>query len=209
MVYGVDSTVNMGKYDRIYQVASEQKVDINTLIKFDGVQWGQIQPSITLEQRLWKDLTIEPNITMSSFDWTRAEGINYAFNPNVDLKYYFNRAYREREGKNVIGFSADYFSVGFSYTMTDDKSFYNNQMEDEFIDYTGGSLGLTDDYYSYTSWRVMYGLQRKIGNMAYADFSIGGEKFYFRDFGNSKVLPTIKIKLGFALSTEQFKRLSR
>lgn len=207
--YGVDSISKMGNYDRIYQMVSEQKVDLNTLIKFDAVQWGQVLPSITVEQRLWKDFTIEPNITMSSFEWSRPEGINFALNPNLDLKYYYNRARRQRLGKNVIGFSADYFLVGYSYTWTDDKAFLNYELEQNHIDYSQGVEGLTDDYYSYHSWRFMYGIQRKIGNMAYADFAIGGEKFFFGDMGESKLMPAINIKLGFALSIEQFIRFSR
>jgi len=207
--YGVDTVNSLGKYDRIYQMVSEQKVDVNTLLKFDAVQWGQIQPSFTIEHRLWHDLTIEPNITASSFGWTRDGGIDFAFNPNLEFKYYFNRARRERQGKNVIGFSADYFLIGFSYTLTDDKGFFTYQLDDNHLVFEGGVEALTDNYYSFTSWRVMYGIQRKIGNMAYADFAFGGEKHYFNDFGNSKIIPTLKVKLGFALSREQLKRFSR
>ena len=207
--YGVDSTSYIGKYDRIYQLVSEQKVDVNTLIKFDAVQWGQIQPSVTVEQRLWRDLTIEPNITMSSLEWSRSEGLNFAFNPNVSLKYYYNRSRRERLGMNVIGFSADYFLLGFSYTLTDDKTFFNYELGNHYMPYGDGTDGLTEDFYHYTAWHFMYGLQRKIGNMAYADLAIGVEKHYFNEFGVSKLMPSIKIKLGFALSVEQFKRFSR
>lgn len=207
--YGEDSTSQAGKYDRIYQMVSEQKVDVNTLIKFDAVQWGQIQPSVTVEQRLWKDLTIEPNITISSLDWSRDGGFDFAFNPNLDFKYYFNRSRRERMGKNTIRFSADYILVGFSYTLTDDKTFFNYELGDNYIDFEGGESALIDDYFSYTSWHIMYGFQRKISNIAYADFAIGGERHYFREYGTSKIIPTIKIKLGFAMSPKQFKRLSR
>lgn len=206
--YAEDTLSNIGKYDRIYQMVSEQKVDVNTLMKFDAVQWGQIQPSITIEQRVWRDFTIEPNLTMSSLHWSRDGGIDFALNPNLEFKYYYNRAHRERLGKNVIGFSADYFLVGFSYTLTDDKVYFSNQMEEKQV-FDGGSESLTDDYYSFTSWRFMYGIQRKIGNMAYADVACGIEQCDFKDFGRAKVTPTFKIKLGFALSREQFKRLSR
>lgn len=207
--YGEDTLSSVGKYDRIYQVVSEQKVDANMLIKLDAVQWGQVQPSLTIEQRVWRDITLEPNLTMSSLHWSRDGGIDFALNPNLELKYYFNRNRRERLGKNVIGFSADYFLVGFSYTLTDDKVFFAYQLGDNYIDLIGGSDALYADYYNFTSWRVMYGLQRKIGNMAYADLAIGGERHYFREYGTGKVIPTIKIKLGFALSREQFKRFSR
>lgn len=207
--YGVDTISSVGKYDRIYQMVSEQKVDVNTMIKFDAVQWGQIQPSITIEQRLWKDFTIEPNLTISSLGWSRDGGIDFALNPNLELKYYYNRAHRERLGKNVIGFSADYFLVGFSYTLTDDKAFFAYQLEDKHITLDGGTEILTANYYSFLAWRAMYGLQRKIGNMAYADIAFGFEQHDFNDFGRAKVMPTFKIKLGFALSREQFKRLSR
>jgi hypothetical protein len=144
---------------------------------------------------------------MSSLNWTRDGGIEFALNPNLELKYYYNRARRESLGKNVIGFSADYFLVGFSYTMTDDKVYFSNQLGEKHI--SGGSEALTDNYYSFTSLRVMYGIQRKIGNMAYADFAFGGEQHDFRDFGRTKIIPTLKVKLGFALSREQFKRFSR
>ncbi len=207
--YGEDTVTNISKYDRIYQVISAQKINVNTLIKFDAVQWGQIHPSITVEQRLWKDLTIEPNITMSSLEWSRDEGYDFAINPNLDLKYYFNRSRRERLGKNVIGFSADYILVGFSYTYTDDKSFYNYELEDSYIELENGTASITDSYMHIASWHVMCGMQRKIGNMAYADVAIGCEKNYFGSYGTSKVIPTIKIKLGFALSPEQIKRICR
>lgn len=207
--YGEDTISNVGKYDRIYQMVSEQKVEVNTLMKFDAVQWGQIHPSLTIEQRLWRDLTIEPNLTMSSLKWSRDGGIDFALNPNIDLKYYYNRARRERLGKNVIGFSADYFLVGYSYTLTDDKGFYAYQLSENHIELEGGEESLIEEYYSFTSWRAMYGLQRKIGNMAYADVAFGLEQNDFKDFGTAKIMPTFKIKLGFALSREQFKRLSR
>lgn len=207
--YGEDTTVNVGKYDRIYQMVSEQKVNINTLWKFDAVQWGQIQPSVTVEQRLWKDISVEPNFTLSSFKWSRPEGINFALNPNLDFKYYFNRARRERLGKNVIGFSADYFSFGMSYTFTDDKVFYSNELGENYIKEPNEVVDLEGDYFSYFSWHVMYGLQRKIGTVGYADIAGGFERNYFGEYGTSKIIPTIRIKLGFALSTEQFKRVTR
>lgn len=207
--YGEDTVSNVGKYDRIYQMVSEQKIDVNTLIKFDAVQWGQIHPSITVEQRIWKDFTIEPNITFSALEWTQDEGYNFALNPNLDFKYYFNRKHREQLGKNVIGFSADYLLVGFSYTLTDNISVFNNSLEKGHIDLGDGLTVLEDDFYKYTSWRIMYGLQRKIGNMAYADVAFGIQHFNFGDYGTSKVIPAIKIKLGFALSRGQIKRFCR
>ncbi len=206
--YSEDTTSHVGKYDRIYQVMSEQKVNVNTLYKFDGVQWGQLQPSFTVEQRLWKDFTVEPNLTLSALDWSRDGGIDVAFNPNLDFKYYFNRSRRERLGKNVIGFSADYFSIGFSYTLTDDKAFFAYELEENHLKPAEQQV-FDKDYYTYHSWRIMYGIQRKIGNMAYADFSGGIERRFFKGFGASKLTPTLKVKLGFALSREQFKRLSR
>lgn len=208
IVYGEDS-LNEGKYDRIYQMVSEQKVDINTQIKLDAVQWGQIQPSFTVEQRIWKDITIEPNITFSSLDWSQNQGINYALNPNLDIKYYFNRARRERLGRNVIGFSADYFSFGMSYTLTDDKAFYNYTLGESYIELPNGVNDLIGETFDYYSWRAMYGIQRKIGNIAYADIALGLQRNYFGDYGTSKVIPLIQVKLGFALSTEQFKRFTR
>lgn len=209
IVYGEDSTENVGKYDRIYQMVSEQKVDINTLIKFDAVQWGQVQPSFTVEQRIITDFTIEPSLTASSLKWSREEGLDFAITPSVSFKYYYNRARREGLGKNVLGFSADYFLLGFSYTFTDDKVFYSYALGDNFIVLPNGVNDLNDSYFHYNSWFLMYGIQRKIGNMAYADIAGGVERNYFGDFGDSKVIPVIKIKLGFALSTDQFQRLTR
>ena len=207
--FGEDSVGSVGKYDRIYQMVSEQKVDVNALIKFDAVQWGQIQPSIAIEQRIWQDFTLEPSLTMTALSWSRDGGLDFALNPNLDFKYYFNRARRERLGRNVLGFSADYLLVGFSYTLTDDKVFFDNQLGKKHIIDEGEVIALTDERYSFTSWRLMYGVQRRIGNMAYADFAFGGERHDFRVYGKGKILPTFKIKLGFALSREQFKRLSR
>ncbi len=207
--YGVDTTVNVGKYDRLYQVASEQKVEINTLMKFDAVKWGLLLPAFTLEQRIWKDFVIEPSVSFSSLKWSLKEGFDFAFNPNATLKYYYNTNHRVRRGKKTIGFAADYFAVAFSYTLTDDNSYYNYILNTKHMSYDGGTEGLTDDFYSYFSWRAMYGLQRRIGNVAYADFALGVERFYFGDFGTSKTLPTFQIKIGFALSAEQLKRLSR
>lgn len=189
-------------------VASERVLQ-NTQLKFDAVQWGQVHPSFTVEQRLWRDLVVEPNLLLSSFNWSKDGGINFAFTPNVSLKYFFNRAYRERKGANVVGFSSDYIAVGFSYTMTDDKSFFDYELEEKYVKELEHPVLLEDDFYYYHSWYVLYGIQRKISKMAYADVSGGFEKTYFGSFGSSKVLPVIKIKLGFSLSPEQFKRLTR
>lgn len=208
--YGVDTTMSEGKYDRIYQVVSEDKVTLNTLIKFDAVQWGQIHPGITVEQRIWKDIIVEPSFTVSSAEWSRTEGIKYAITPDITLKYYFNRARRERMGKNIIGFSGDYISAGLNYSITDDRSFYYYQISDSYIDLPVlADQSITDDLYHYYSWHVLYGLQRRFGKVAYVDVAGGIERNYFGDDGMSKVLPTIRIKIGFALSREQFKRFTR
>lgn len=198
-----------GKYDRLYQVVSESKVDVNTLIKIDAVQWGQVQPSLTMEQRIWKDATLEPSATFSSLDWSQAEGIRFAITPDVCLKYYFNRARRERLGKNVIGFSADYLSVGFAYTYTDDKVFYNNELGKSYITLDNGESDLEGDHFSYYNWYVLYGIQRRFGKVAYIDVAGGVERNYFGEYGTSKVIPIIKIKIGFSLSVEQIKRFVR
>ena len=207
--YTADTTVNIGKYDRLYQVASEQKVEINTLMKFDAVKWGQLKPAFTLEQRIWNDLTIEPSVSFSSFKWSLKDGFNFGLNPDLAVKYYINRNHRLRRGKNTIGFSADYILVGLSYTLTDDKDFYNYELGNKHINHDGGASELEKDFYSYYSWRAMYGLQRRIGNVAYADFSVGVEKYYFNGFGHSKLMPSVNIKLGFVLSGVQLKRLSQ
>ena len=54
IVYGTDSSA-VGKYDRLYQMIASERILQNTQIKFDAVQWGQVHPSVTVEQRLWKD----------------------------------------------------------------------------------------------------------------------------------------------------------
>jgi hypothetical protein len=208
ITYSEDTTENINQYDRYYQLTSEQKRDVNTLLKFDAVQWGQVHPSLTIEQRIWKNLTVEPSITFSSLAWSSELGINFAFNPNVSLKYYFNKKRRERLGKNVIGFSGDYISVNFSYSVTDDKNFFEYELGDNFLNLEDGDE-LTADFYNYASWNIMYGIQRKFGKLAYADISGGIQRSYFGDYGISKVLPVIKLRLGFALSIEQFKRFSR
>lgn len=207
--YGQDTVVAEGKYDRLYQVVSESKVDVNTLIKVDAVQWGQVHPSITVEQRIWKDFTVEPSFTFSSLDWSRAEGIKFAMKPEASIKYYFNRSRRERLGKNVVGFSADYFAVGFAYTFTDDKVFYNNELGESYITLENGESDLVDDHFSYYNWYVLYGIQRRFGKVAYVDVAGGMERNYFGDYGISKIIPTIRIKIGFSLSTEQVKRFVR
>lgn len=208
VVYGTDSSA-VGKYDRLYQMVASERVLQNTQLKFDAVQWGQVHPSFTVEQRVWKDLIVEPNLLLSSFDWSTDGGINFAFTPNVTLKYFFNRAYRERKGASVVGFSADYIAVGLSYTMTDDKSFFDYELEEKHVKQPQDIINLEDDFFYYRSWYFLYGIQRKISKMAYADVSGGFEKTYFGAFGTSKLLPVIKIKLGFSLSPEQFKRLTR
>ena len=152
---------------------------------------------------------VESNLLLSSFNWSKDGGINFAFSPNVSLKYYFNRAYRERKGANVVGFSADYIAVGFSYTMTDDKSFFDYELEEKYVKQPDETVNLNDDFFYYHSWYFLYGIQRKISKMAYADVAGGFERTSFGAFGSSKLIPVIKIKLGFALSPEQFKRFTR
>lgn len=208
--YGVDTVSQVGKYDRIYQVVSESKVNVNTLIKFDAVQWGQLHPSITVEQRIWNDLTVEPSLTVNSLNWSRAEGIQYALRPEVAFKYYYNRSRRERLGKNVVGFTGDYFAVGMNYTITDDKVYYNYALGESYITLPGGVNDLeSSDLMSHYSWFAMYGMHYRFGKVAFADVSAGVTRNYFGEYGVSKVLPTIRIKIGFALSKEQFIRFTR
>lgn len=209
IIFGEDTVSTIDKYDRLYHMVAAEKVDRNTLLKFDAVMWGQKQPSVTVEQRVWKDIIIEPNLAFSSFDWSRDQGINFALKPTVDLKYYYNRTHREGLGREVVGFSADYIGFGFSYTFTDDKLFYGFELGDHYIELPEGELLPDRDFYTYYSWHVVYGIQRRIGKMAYADVSGGFEKTYFGAQGNSKVLPIINIRLGIAFSTGQFKRMLR
>ncbi len=209
IIYGEDSTASVGKYDRLYQMVASEKIDLNTLLKFDAVEWGQKHPSFTVEQRIWKDIIVETSLTFTSFDWSQDLGINFAFSPNVDFKYYYNRAHRARLGRKVVGFSADYISFGVGYTVSDDKAFYNYELSDSYIELPNGVNDLHGDFLTCYSWRMMYGLQRRIGKFAYADVSCGFEKTYFGDYGTSKLLPTIDIKLGFAFSVEKFKRVLR
>jgi len=225
------------QYDKMLKYFLIEKTEVKHLFKIDLFQIALGRLNISYETKLNNKTSLEFEGIGCIYEGTKIERTNnslifsdypriYYLNLNTDFKYFHNLSRRIARGKNTNGFSANYFSVGFSAHMF----FFDN---DYFRVNNDGTLGLiksvdpstletyftTDNTYHYNRQlifgkhyphestgflKIGYGLQRRIGNIGYIKSEIKMGIGTNKNFDCLYFMPEINIKAGFAFSS--FKR---
>ena len=219
----IDTTPN--QYDKLLKYFMVEKEDVNHLWKFNAVDWGTFNPSIAFEQRIKGrssfevEALLQPNYTkkgirmivaydpnIDPFSITNEKRIK--FGVNLDYRFYYNRNKREIKGKNTNGFSGNYLFFGGGINVSNLASEYINSNR-----YIHWDLG-----YAY---KAGLGVQRRIGNIGYADIKFGlmlenAPEYYYSNYPSGLdiaqpepisstnivyLIPFIDINLGIALKS--------
>lgn len=169
----VDSVHNsLSKYDQIFSLLSSEKTKINTIYKFNAVDWGQLQPSFSLETSLTPNLSIEPGFRLINFGVKNETGLKYLVEPSFISKYYYNFKRREKLGRETNGFSGNYFFAGFVMPFSDNYDWYSQHLENSYFLYADSPEEDHRTLYS-GNLQVGYGIQRRLASIGYIDFRAG------------------------------------
>lgn len=210
VIVSEDSVAQSNEYDRLFNLLSENRTKINTLIKLNAVDWGQLSPSIIIEQRVHKNLTVEPLIRVDGFGVSQQTGLKYLITPEIRLKYYYNMGFRERQGKNINGFSGNYFVASFSSPFGDTPDLSESILNKTyFYDYDLSELE-ANKIHSIGMLHVGYGLQRRFMDFGYFDMAVGLNYQVYNKYipEHKKLLPFIKIGIGFGFTPSKAKELT-
>lgn len=200
MVYSEDTTqIIESEYDRLYRLFLSDKKRIYTIIKINATDWGQLMPSIVVEQNMNHSYNFEVGMRLSAFDWSFENGINYAFTSTLDFKYYYNYKRREKRGRKTNGFSGNYFALGGALTVSD----YNTFMETEMLKHNiHFASPLNPKIYNIWSADLKYGIQRRLGAIGYIDVQAGFRYINYINYGEN-LLPILRVGIGFGLTKEK------
>ena len=210
IIVSEDSVMQTGEYDRLFNALSGEKTKITALLKFNAVDWGQLSPSIIYEQQLFSFLTVEPSLRLDGFSVEQQDGLRYMLTPELRFKAYHNFKYREQKGKNINGFSGNYFMVSYLNPISETPSmFESNLNRTYFYNYDLASYE-NNKYYSIGLLQLGYGLQRRFLNMGYLDIAAGVNwQLYQHNIGSKKTAAFIKIGIGFGLTPTKAKELNK
>lgn len=210
IIVSEDSTLKANEYDRLFNMMSENKTVITGLFKFNAVDWGQLSPSFIYEQKLLKNLSIEPSLRLDAFGSTQQDGLRYVITPELGLKYYHNTTYREVNGKNTNGFSGNYFVISYLMPFSDTPELFETMLNRQyFYDYKINTLEINKTY-ALGMIHFGYGIQRRFLNIGYVDCAFGVNfqtnniKLSYKD-----PLPFIKIGIGFGVTPKKAKELTK
>jgi hypothetical protein len=206
-----DTVFEVQKQDLLYRLLVEDRgIETGHLWKINIVDIGFLKPNLGYEQLITGPLTIEGYFSYgaASVGFVKDGVYSFLHNSSVELeqqfKYYYNLRSRERSGKKIYGFSANYVSSSLWYSQNDDMAFTTDSTS--FPNVKRYNLGFK------------YGIQRRIGNLAYVDVYAGvyycWEEIISTALSNQKVLnynnyvyPVLGIKAGFAI--DSFANLKR
>lgn len=201
-------TIN-NQYDKLFTYFIADKEEVKRLWKFNAVDWAVLNPSLALEQKLGKksSLEVETKIFLGDYigfvngyiynGWHQPKATIYA-----DYRLYTNLLKRERKGKPTNGFSANYFSAGIlgGYgkllsEYTDHVDYYGNNYYENTLQYRA---------------RLAYGIQRRIGSIAYFDVKIGFQYIFpvklTEDYYTYGDHSDLFIDLNFGIALKSLKR---
>lgn len=203
---GIPDSIDI-KYDRAYKLFVEKKpYEIKHLFKLNLFNVNLLAPGITYEQKLTKNISAEAylyisyakllfaNTELTNFketDLSDKSGMAcYSTGGYQMIKFYHNFNRRKLLDKNTNGFSGNYFSLKVSehYSFIDLK------------DYQNSSVFNGDRIRSYLVPGIAYGMQRRIGNIGYAEISLTANlsSVSHWNFGLEK---GITIKIGFSIES--------
>ena len=198
-----DSLPTENQYDYLLRTIAGQKQEIKTLIKFNTVEWGRLLPGIAVEQKISDIISAEPRIQFKSLNWNRSNGFNYTAEAAFDFKFYYNKIYLERMGRNTNGFGANYFVLGGAYAISNHNSYLSGILKDAFPE---TSYSLLSGYFNYYYAEAGTGYQRRLQNIGYIDIAAGIKYEHFIGFDH-RLSPYLKIGIGFGFTPETLKTL--
>ena len=204
-----DSSLQTSEYDRLFNLLSGDKTQINSLFKLNAVDWGQLSPSFIYEQRIYKCLTVEPAVRIDGFGVSQQNGLKYMITPEVRLKCYHNFRFRELRGKNTNGFSGNYFMAAFATPFGDTPSLLESQLNRQyFYEYDLSELPV-NEIQAIGLLQFGYGVQRRFLDIGYFDMAFGVNMQVYNDLiPKNKLLPFIKIGIGFGITPNKAKKLT-
>ncbi|MFB6318029.1 hypothetical protein [Saccharicrinis sp. FJH54] len=209
VVVSEDSSAQTSEYDRLFNMLSGDKRQINSLFKLNAVDWGQLSPSFVFEQRIYKCLTIEPALRIDGFGVSQQNGLKYMVTPEVRLKCYHNFRFREQRGRNTNGFSGNYFMAALATPFGDTPSLLESQLNRQyFYDYDLGDLPV-NEIQMIGLLQFGYGIQRRFLDIGYFDMAFGVNMQVYNDLiPKNKLLPFVKIGIGFGITPKKAKELT-
>jgi hypothetical protein len=213
------------KYDRLYKLfLEENKQEIEHLLKVDLLAFALYSPNLSFEQKLSRKFSCETGLNFSYYVnsellsryvynmYIRQYDFHYFFIGGYEkIKYYYNLNRRQQIGKNINGFAGNYFALSFNPSFSRLKSNYN------YVYHNDTTSVLDGIHQSFTySIGVVYGLQRRIGNIGYIEpsfsFNVAPYSSAYNPqsvFYNESVSYyfNIHVQVGFAI--ESFSKLRR
>lgn len=141
-----------------YNYIIRAQIEEKSLLKL-GVQdfalssaGSYVQYGAAFEHKLRPSLSVLAEV-QQSLQTRQFSGLK-AYSFNAGARYYYNMNRRIRKGKSANNFSANYLSF-----QADNELYRRNDLVDHL-----------------TVFKVLYGLQRRIGKYGYADFNFGPER---------------------------------
>lgn len=188
------------KYDRVYKLFIEDRdAEIKHLWKINLIQFALLEPNIGFEQRIGKNFSSATSLKIGIawidfYDKARQESSGLISTVGISLqqefRYYYNLNRRALLGKRVNGFSGNYFSLHLLVAIR--NSTVSNDLR--------GGAGTA----------LIYGLQRRIGNIGYIE-AFGGPAVLNAYSSTSQsswyITPFLGIRAGFAI--DSFSNLKR
>ncbi len=221
VIIKTDTVFMPEKEDLMYKLFLENRgVETNHLWKLNLVDLAVLRPNLGYEHRLGRSWSVEGYGSLGfngnlELEYEENDPIPFPTN-NFDyviefeqqFKYYYNLTRRKKIGKKTHGFRGNYVASSFWYKSSHGES-TNNQYYPSIFHFNSTQYNAG----------LKYGLQRRIGNIGYIDFSIGA---YYRwesitgysysdrteiNTKNNRVVLSIGIKAGFAI--DSFKNLKK
>lgn len=205
-----DSTMQAGEYDKLFNLLAADKQLIRCLIKFNAVDWGQLSPSVTIEQRVLPNLSIEPTLRLDAYTVTQQEGIGFMFTPSLSVKYYHNMLYREKKGRNTNGFSGNYLHISAHLPSGNSASILETRLNREYFARHNYDAYNGNEFFNTMLINAGYGIQRRFIGLGYFDITFG---YSFNVYSNKlplfRPMPFVKAGIGFGLTPQKFKEIIR
>jgi hypothetical protein len=183
------------EYNRVYHLfIADSDREINHLWKLNLIGISYTRLNLGYEIKISKKFSSDSYLNFGydgygyNYGW---RWIGSSFLVMENIKYYYNLDRRVKLGKKNNGFSNNYFSLGVFYYSSSSSRLIPGTLY-ESTDPSGSDYGLN----------IIYGMQRRIGNIGYIDGYIGIEGSV-----EAGINPTFGVRAGFAI--DSFKEIKK
>lgn len=173
---------------------SEDKRGLLKLSNF-GFIYNRAQKGVNIgidyERKIWKDLTFNTNLygSIGVYNFISLGEVyeykNQVITSDIELRYYYNKVRRFRQGKTVRSFTGSYLLLGVEdfFTLSNLPS-----------NYFQPSFTLDQPLFKYPGYYFGSGFQQRIGKNGFVDFNL---KAGYHSFYGFDVRSDVKIGLSF------------